>query len=54
MVLDELKGEGMGRKLLDKLAQKARNENFKIKAECSYVQHVFDKYDDYDDVQVKS
>lgn len=50
-VSDELKGEGVGRKLLDKLVKKARNENKKIKAECSYVQHVFEKYNEYNDVQ---
>jgi predicted GNAT family acetyltransferase len=52
-VCDELKGEGMGRKLLDQLAEKARNENFKIKAECSYVQHIFGKYGEYNDIQTK-
>lgn len=50
-VSEELKGQSVGRKLLDHLATKARNENFKIKAECSYVQHVFNKYDDYNDVK---
>lgn len=53
-VSDELKGEGVGRKLLDQLVEKARKENFKIKAECSYVQHVFEKYDDYEDIKSKS
>ncbi|HET8858433.1 GNAT family N-acetyltransferase [Marivirga sp.] len=50
-VSEELKGQSVGRKLLDNLAEKARKENFKIKADCSYVQHVFEKYDDYDDVK---
>jgi predicted GNAT family acetyltransferase len=50
-VSEELKGQSVGRKLLDHLAEKARKENFKIKAECSYVQHIFEKYDDYDDVK---
>ncbi|ADR23522.1 hypothetical protein MATR_26240 [Marivirga tractuosa] len=51
-VSEELKGQSVGRKLLDHLAEKARNENFKLKADCSYVQHVFNKYDDYKDVQL--
>ncbi len=50
-VSEELKGQSVGRKLLDYLAEKARNENFKLKADCSYVQHVFNKYDDYKDVK---
>jgi predicted GNAT family acetyltransferase len=50
-VAEELQGQHVGKKLLDHLAEKARQENTKIKAECSYVQHVFEKYDDYDDVQ---
>jgi len=51
-VSEELKGQSVGRKLLDHLAEKARKENFKIKADCSYVQHVFNKYDDYNDIQI--
>jgi len=50
-VSEELKGQGVGRKLLDELAKKAQKENFKVKADCSYVQHVFSKYDDYNDIQ---
>ncbi|WMN13060.1 GNAT family N-acetyltransferase [Marivirga salinae] len=51
-VSEDLKGQSVGRKLLDHVAEKARNEHFKIKADCSYVQHVFNKYDDYKDVQL--
>lgn len=51
-VSEELKGQGVGRKLLDYLAEKARRENLKLRADCSYVQHTFNKYDDYKDVQL--
>jgi uncharacterized protein len=42
-VSDELRGQGVGRKLLDALVAWARAENIKLVPSCSYARSVFDK-----------
>ena len=45
-----LRGQGVAGKLLDALAEHARSENLKIKAQCSYVVSAFARGDRYQDV----
>ena len=45
-----LRGQGVAGKLLDALAEHARNQNLKIKAQCSYVVSAFARDDRYQDV----
>ena len=40
---DSLRGQGIGRKLLDKVLQYAENEERKIMPLCPYAKSVFDK-----------
>lgn len=50
-VSDELRGQGVAKKLLDEAAQYARDNSLKMHAICSYVVAAFDKSDAYDDVK---
>lgn len=50
VVSDALKGQGVGRKLLDKVIQYARDRKLKIKPLCPFVKSVFDKVPEYGDV----
>ena len=47
-----LRGEGVARKLLDRLASYARENGYKIRPLCSYVVKAFKESDAYDDVKV--
>lgn len=49
----EHSGKGYAKKLVDELVEKARNENKKIVANCSYIQRLFEKDDSYLDVYYK-
>lgn len=51
VVSDELRGQGVAKKLLDTAAHYARENNYKMKAVCSYVAGAFVKSDAYDDVK---
>lgn len=51
-VSNELRGQGVAKKLLDEAANYARENNFKMKALCSYVVSSFANSDAYDDVKV--
>lgn len=42
-VSDELRGQGVGRKLFDKVIEKARAENWKVMPLCPYAASVFKK-----------
>ena len=42
-VLDELRGQSVGRKLLDQLVAMARNKNIKVIPLCPFSKSVFDK-----------
>ncbi len=48
-----LRGQGVARQLLDRLAEYARENDLKIRPLCSYVVDAFEKYDAYQDVQLK-
>lgn len=45
-----LQGRGVARKLLNAAVEYARDHDLKIVPVCSYVQRVFDKSEDYEDV----
>ena len=47
---DSLKGQGIGRKLLLKIIEKARNQNLKIIPLCPFAKSVFDKEESLQDV----
>ena len=51
-VSNALRGQGVAKKLLDTAANYARENNFKMKALCSYVVSSFENSDAYDDVKV--
>lgn len=50
-VSNELRGQGIAKKLLDEAAAYARAHNYKMQAVCSYVVTAFDRYNDYEDVK---
>lgn len=50
-VSDELRGQGIAKKLLDEAANYAREKSLKIYPICSYVVSAFDKSDEYNDVK---
>jgi predicted GNAT family acetyltransferase len=53
-VSDELRGQNVGKLLLQRVVDLAREENKKIIPRCSYVKAVFDKNTkDYEDVSYK-
>ena len=47
-----LRGQGVARQLVDKLADFARAESLKIHPTCSYVVALFEKSTEYDDVKI--
>lgn len=49
-VEESLKGQGIGKKLLLKIVEKARNENIKIMPLCPFAKSVFDKDKSLQDV----
>ena len=50
-VSDELRGQNIAKRLLNQLADMAREENKKIIPVCSYVVEQFNKSNEYDDVK---
>lgn len=50
-VSDELRGQGVAKKLLDKAAVFARENELKMEPVCSYVVAAFNKSNEYDDVK---
>lgn len=51
-VSPELRGQGIAKKLLDRAAQYAREQEFKMEPICSYVVTAFERYDEYNDIKV--
>lgn len=51
-VSDELRGQGVAKKLLDRTADYAREKGLKMEPVCSYVVSAFDRYEEYSDVKV--
>ncbi len=45
------RGSGVAKKLLDRLATFAREENLKVRPLCSYVVKAFERYKEYDDIK---
>jgi len=50
-VSDKLRGQGVDKQLLDQAASYARENDYKMKAVCSYVVAAFEKSDAYNDVK---
>lgn len=46
-----LRGQGIAKQLLDRAADYARENEYKIEAVCSYVVSAFEKSHEYDDVK---
>lgn len=46
-----LRGQGVAKKLLDRAAEFARENNYKMNPICSYVVSAFEKSAEYDDVK---
>lgn len=51
VVSPKLQGQGIAKKLLDRAADYARDNHYKMEAVCSYVVAAFQKSDAYDDVK---
>ncbi|HJF34060.1 MAG TPA: N-acetyltransferase [Sporosarcina psychrophila] len=51
-VSPELRGQGIAKKILDRAADYAREQELKMEPVCSYVVTAFERYKDYDDVKV--
>ncbi|WP_422122185.1 GNAT family N-acetyltransferase [Planococcus sp. X10-3] len=51
-VKEELRHQGLAKKLVDRAVQYAREKEFKIEPVCSYVVAVFERSDEYEDVKV--
>ncbi len=51
-VSDELRGQGIAKKLLDEAANYARENRLKMRPVCSYVVTAFEKSAEYDDVKI--
>ena len=51
-VSDQLRGQGVAKKLLDEAVKYARENSFKMKPICSYVVAAFEKSDEYNDVKI--
>jgi predicted GNAT family acetyltransferase len=47
---DSLKGQGIGKKLLLKIVEKARNSKVEILPLCPYAKHAFEKDESIQDV----
>ena len=47
-----LRGQGVARQLVERLAMSAREENLKVRPICSYVVELFKKSTDYDDIKI--
>lgn len=46
-------GQGIARKLVDKIVDEARDRDIKLKATCPYALKLFESHDEYSDVFVK-
>ncbi|MCL2289850.1 MAG: N-acetyltransferase [Bacteroidetes bacterium] len=49
-VSDEYKGQGVGKKMVEKAIEFARENNYTIYPQCSFAQDVFDRNPAYNDV----
>lgn len=46
-------GQGIARRLVNKIIEQARNNHIKVKATCSYAMQLFQRSEDYSDVVIK-
>lgn len=51
-VKEDMRHQGLAKKLVDRAAQYAREKDYKIEPVCSYVAAVFERSDEYEDVKV--
>lgn len=51
-VKEDMRHHGLAKKLVDRAAQYARENDFKIEPVCSYVASVFDNSNEYEDIKV--
>ncbi|MBZ5201016.1 N-acetyltransferase [Planomicrobium chinense] len=49
---ESMRNQGIAKKLLDKAADYARENQYKMEPVCSYAVVAFDRYKEYDDVKV--
>lgn len=52
-VSDDLRGQGIAKKILDRAAVYARENGLKMEPVCSYVVTAFERYKEYDDVKIQ-
>jgi predicted GNAT family acetyltransferase len=50
-VIPELRGTGIAKQLLDRSAEFARENSYKMEAVCSYVVSAFNESDEYEDLK---
>jgi predicted GNAT family acetyltransferase len=53
MVSNELRGQGIGQKLIKRMVDHARQENLKVIPVCSYARAEFEKNREYEDILKK-
>ncbi|MBE1555145.1 GNAT family N-acetyltransferase [Sporosarcina limicola] len=51
-VSETLRGQGIAKKLLDRAADYARENELKMEPVCSYVVTAFERYKEYDDIKI--
>lgn len=52
-VPDEFRGQGIAAKLTEKIVEYAKKNNLKIIPQCPYVKRVFDKNEEYQQLEYK-
>lgn len=50
-VKEEMRNKGLAKKLVDRAAEYARENDYKIEPVCSYVAAVFERSDEYEDLK---
>ncbi len=50
---ESLRGQGVAKELLDKLADFARENNLSVRPLCSYVVKAFNTYKNYEDIAIQ-
>lgn len=51
-VKEEMRHQGLAKKLVDRAADYAREKEYKIEPVCSYVASVFERSNEYEDIKV--
>jgi predicted GNAT family acetyltransferase len=50
-VINQYQGQGVGKKMVEKAVEFARENNYTISATCPYAQYIFDQNPEYNDVR---